>query len=257
MPHIAVVQVQLAADPSEPWRVRPLSHAPAKTTQILKGHTPADTEVDCWDGVRLKPGDRAAILAFFDDALEAKYTIALDDSESCTEDDGITTDFRVLHDRRGILQVVSARLARMRREGRSQPRRALFVPIPEGTSASEINMLNINCLAVPADPEYRPILLRKTRSPDWRVRADAAGYLAEYPGPGTVTALRRLMNDPMQDTVAAPRRYPVRESAYIALRKLGAQATAPDGFRAGASFFVTNPWIGVSSAFTNKRILDP
>jgi hypothetical protein len=135
MPHIAIVEVSLPADTPGPAGVRALSHAGARTRRVLKGRPPAVCEVDCWGGVRLRPGSRTSLLAFLDEALEVKYAIAFDDSASCWDDPAISTDFSVLRSKQEILGVVFSRLERMRRDTLGSWRNVLVVDVPDRTAA--------------------------------------------------------------------------------------------------------------------------
>src|SRR6266581_4834771 len=69
MPHIGVVEVRLRKDVPNPSQVRSLRMTIGRMTMVLKGRPPEEAPIECIPGVRLKPGARMSLLAFFDDAL--------------------------------------------------------------------------------------------------------------------------------------------------------------------------------------------
>lgn len=232
-PHIAIMEVTLPADLARNPKPRALSNAIARTSKVLKGLPPAEAVIDCYGGVRVRPGGAASLIAFFDEAMRVDYAIALDDSESCIPWAAITADFRVLRRPSDMIAAVESRLERLlqARKRTSKPR-SLLVYVPDRTAAFWVLFDgSATFLTVPADSEYRSGLLRNLRSEDVELRTAAAWNLGTYyPGRATVTTLRALFVDTTMDTVEGKSYFPVRQAAYLALRNLRIDGSRPEGY---------------------------
>jgi hypothetical protein len=243
--HIAIVRVPFPADRERPKGDLGYSNVQGRVVAVLKGSPSREIVIDCWNGVRVAPGQTRDVLTFSDDSLRSQYAIAFGDSESCVGGDAITRDCRVLGSRRAILPAVLERLQRMAREGRAgipaesaDGARFLTLEVPEGSDAFwKLYSGSTVLIHVPADSEYKSRWLRDIKSTDVRRRAAAAALLSKYPGPETVRLLTELLQDPGVDSVTyygsngSPRRTETfRAVACVAcqsLRELGVTVECP------------------------------
>src|SRR5438309_3363772 len=209
--HIAVVRVPFPAGREVPKGDRGYSNVAGHVVSVLKGAPPREVVIDCWNGVRVAPGETRDVLTFFDDSLRVEYAIAFGDSESCVEGHAITRDCRVLRSRRAILAAVSERLQRMAREGRGAAEtsaeradraRFLTLEVPEKSEVfHELFSGSMVLINVPADSEYKSRWLRDIKSINVTRRAAAAGLLSRYPGPETTRLLTGLLQDSGVDSL--------------------------------------------------------
>ncbi len=93
--HIVVVRVPFPAGREVPNGDRGYSNVAGRVVSVLKGAPPREVVIDCWNGVRVAPGETRDVLTFFDDSLRFEYAIVFGDSESCVEGHAITRDCRV------------------------------------------------------------------------------------------------------------------------------------------------------------------
>jgi hypothetical protein len=274
--HIAIAEVtavQVHPDPVHPQN--PDQTIDFRITSVLKGRPAREASVRrpvCRAGDSegaLKgtyPAKGSAFLLFFKESGELDYQIDLDHPATGGDDLPITIDFKLLHDRASILDLVAKRLER----AKATPARPGPTTRPADADSEWLapgvgeGFLELWCpsdspaeralysgsgtrLIVPADPEWKDRLIKQTRDADVTERARAATRLTAFAGPETIESLRRLLKDqesvemqvsegnqPLHKVIA----WPARQCAYETLRRLGVDVAKPAGYQEGYGDFL-------------------
>jgi len=139
-------------------------------------------------------------------------------------------DSNHLSDPKKILEIVRSRLTGDA-ANKAPRKRGLIVGFKYGDGSLYWDFIRT------ADPDVKPRLIKDLSAPHYSTRCDAIYNLISYPGAETAQAIRPLLKDPATVETGPggekTTRYPVRQSAYLALTLLGEKVDKPEAYGDG------------------------